>query len=266
VNKGFQKGYIPWNKIAKLPKKICLICGKSFYDLPCKLKFRKYCSQECVHLAKKQNARWINKVCIICNKKFKVRFAKRNQKYCSRNCYYAESISKESNIKRSKTLKGRIITQETREKMSKAQKGRIFNEITKKRMSESRKKLFENKEFLRKQRIIMNLKPNKIENILNNILQKYFPNEYKYVGDFTFTLGRKCPDFMNINGQKKLIELFGDYWHRNDDPQNRINHFKQYGFDTLIIWEHELKNENILISKLKEFHFIEDKSEVTVNG
>jgi len=47
---------------------------------------------------------------------------------------------------------------------------------------------------------------------------------------------------MNINGQKKLIELYGDYWHKGQNPQKRINYFKKYGFKTLIIWEKEYKN------------------------
>jgi len=98
------------------------------------------------------------------------------------------------------------------------------------------------------------LKPNKPERKLNRILQKMFPNEYRYVGDFQFFLGGKNPDFMNINGQKKLIEVFGDYWHRNDNPEDRINHFKKYGFSTLVIWQRELENKEHLVKTLTEFH------------
>jgi len=76
---------------------------------------------------------------------------------------------------------------------------------------------------------------------------------YSYVGDGQFILGGKCPDYLNTNGQKKLIELFGDYWHRNDNPQNRIDYFAQYGFQTLVIWEHCLQDEEILAQKLMTF-------------
>ena len=100
----------------------------------------------------------------------------------------------------------------------------------------------------------LNLTPNKPEKFLNNLLQQLFPNEYKYVGDFQFFLGGKNPDFMNINGRKFLIELYGDYWHKNDDPQDRIDHFKKFCFSTLVIWENELKNQDTLISKLQTFH------------
>ena len=38
----------------------------------------------------------------------------------------------------------------------------------------------------------------------------------------------------------KLIELYGDYWHRGQDPQDRIDLFKDAGYECLVIWEHEL--------------------------
>lgn len=49
------------------------------------------------------------------------------------------------------------------------------------------------------------LKPNKPELVLITILNNLFPNEYKYVGDYQFWIDGKNPDFMNVNGQKKLI-------------------------------------------------------------
>jgi len=97
-------------------------------------------------------------------------------------------------------------------------------------------------------------KPNKPEKFLTNLLNQLFPNEYKYVGDFQFFLGGKNPDFLNVDHQRKLIELYGTYWHKNDDPQKRIDFFKQYDYDTCVIWESELKSQNTLISKLQEFH------------
>ncbi len=72
----------------------------------------------------------------------------------------------------------------------------------------------------------------------------------------------KSPDFVNINGQKKLIELFGDYWHSKKitgkdetmEVNDRVNLFKQYGWDTLIIWEKELKNIDNLKNKILAFN------------
>lgn len=30
-------------------------------------------------------------------------------------------------------------------------------------------------------------------------------------------IGGLCPDFVNCNGKKVIIELFGDYWHDLDE-------------------------------------------------
>ena len=88
-------------------------------------------------------------------------------------------------------------------------------------------------------------KPNKKEKELYSMLQFLFPNEYSInVNGEIMILGNKVPDFVNTNGQKKVIELYGDYWHRNDKEEDRINYFKKFGYNTLIVWEHELKNKD----------------------
>lgn len=74
-------------------------------------------------------------------------------------------------------------------------------------------------------------------------------------------LGNLTPDFMNVNGEKQLIELYGDYWHRDDDPQERINIFRGFGFSTLVIWERELRDEPAVVERLKAF-ISESKQEV----
>jgi len=95
--------------------------------------------------------------------------------------------------------------------------------------------------------------PNKPEQIILSTLNYLYPGEWEFVGDGQLIIAGKCPDFVNVNGQKKLIELFGDYWHRGQDPKDRINIFKPYGFDTLVIWEHELKEMGSVIEKIQNF-------------
>lgn len=97
-----------------------------------------------------------------------------------------------------------------------------------------------------------NCSPNKPEQKLIAIIEaERLP--FKYVGGGEFILGGKCPDFLNIDGKKQLIELFGTYWHGILDIGNRIEYFRQYGFSTLIIWEDEVKNEIRIIKKIKGF-------------
>lgn len=123
---------------------------------------------------------------------------------------------------------------------------------SKRKISEAAKLNWQNKGYA--QRTLSCRRPNKKEVQLDNLL-KELCLPYQYVGNGQFTLGGKCPDFLNINGQKKLIELYGNFWHQGENPQNRINYFAQYGFDTLVIWEHELKQLKELKCKLLNFNY-----------
>lgn len=112
--------------------------------------------------------------------------------------------------------------------------------------------IFSSKKWLERRKI----RPTKIEIHLNNLLQQYFPNEWKYVGDGQIWIAGKNPDFFNCNGQKKLIELFGNFWHTKmarETKEQRVEHFAKYGFKTLIVWEDELKNEQEIIDKINNF-------------
>jgi len=95
-------------------------------------------------------------------------------------------------------------------------------------------------------------RPTKPEQQLIDWIDKY-KLPYKYVGDGQFILGGKCPDFLNVDGKKQVIELFGTYWHPMFDVAERTEHFRQYGFSTLIIWEDELNNPGKLVKKVKAF-------------
>jgi len=97
-------------------------------------------------------------------------------------------------------------------------------------------------------------KPNLLEIRLDEFLQANFPNQWKYVGDGQMTVGRMCPDFININGKKRVMELFGSYWHQDLFEQaERINKFKSYGFDCLVVWESELNDKAKLLTKIRKF-------------
>ena len=105
--------------------------------------------------------------------------------------------------------------------------------------------------YLRKQGYFAKL-PNKPEQILINFFAKCHLS-FKYTGDGEVWLGNRNPDFINTNGKKQVIELLGTYWHPIFDGADRIEHYKQYGFKTLIIWEDELKDMGKVLTKVKKF-------------
>lgn len=97
--------------------------------------------------------------------------------------------------------------------------------------------------------------PNKLEQRLIDICEEYnLP--FKFTGDSPYPgLAGKMPDFVSTNGEKKIIEIFGDYWHSPDQVPERINLFKQYGYTTLILWGHELRSyaDSELVKRINNF-------------
>jgi len=121
-------------------------------------------------------------------------------------------------------------------------------------LSKGDKNPMSKEENIRKWLKSCNVKPNKAEARLNDILGEALLNEYALnVDGSLIILGGKIPDFVNINGAKKLIELYGDYFHRGQNPQDRIDYFAQYGFSTLVIWESELDDQEKLLKRVKQF-------------
>lgn len=222
----------------------CLICKKKLKE-----RQRKFCSRKCysVWLAKtmkgKNSHLWkgglIEVKCKECGKKKKVALNETKQKY-GNFCF------KCFNVWRSKNLRGEnspcFGIKHSNQFRKECKKRAIFQ--------------WQNPEFIQKQMKSRVITPNKEEQRLNNLLQEILPNEYKYVGDWSFTIEGKNPDFINVNGQKKIIEYNGYYWHKGENSKKRIGLFKKYGYDTLVIWSSELRNLNKLKSKVLEFNII----------
>lgn len=107
----------------------------------------------------------------------------------------------------------------------------------------------------------MHIHPNKPEAEILQILDIFFPNQWKYTGDGSFILAGLNPDFVNVNGEKIVIEVFGDYWHGKgakrykQTEQGRIKTFAEYGFSTLVLWEKDIRES----TRLELFSTIKNK-------
>lgn len=132
------------------------------------------------------------------------------------------------------------------------------------KQSRIRKKQWKDPEWVAKTMAGINRKPTIPENKLIEICNKYFP-EFRYNGDFSqgVTLNGLIPDFINCNGRKQVIEVFGDYWHSpeviGDNWQSgelgKIMAYNSLGFHCLVIWEHELNElpEEQIVKKIRKF-------------
>ena len=103
--------------------------------------------------------------------------------------------------------------------------------------------------------------PNNPEKAFMSLCEKY-QLPYKYVGDGGVVLGGHIPDFINTNGEKKIVNINGIYWHlwkhqkenpsltKKDVEIKEMAHYEPYGFKSIIIWEDEMDNDKIILKKL----------------
>lgn len=167
---------------------------------------------------------------------------------------------------RSNVVKQQWQDPEHQESMSRLHKKKWKDSKYRKQIISKMREQWQDPEFREKRiRAIMEgiqCKPNNKEQKLIDLFRKNgLP--YEFVGDGKMILNGYNPDFINVDGQKKIIELFGDYWHKDekleyggDGGQTRREIFAAFGYSTLIIWEYELADENRLSKKIINFHRI----------
>lgn len=167
-------------------------------------------------------------------------------------------VSEEQKLKQSQTMKGRKQTEELRQRRRlnpvRYWLGKSIPVDARKKMGERKRLSWQDPTYVRRVMEGRHISPNKAELKLLRLLESLYPGEWKYTGDFSFTINGKCPDFVNCNGQKKIIELFGDYWHQGHSPEARASAFAPFGYMTLVIWGSELKDMRALESKIRAFH------------
>lgn len=160
-------------------------------------------------------------------------------------------LSEEHRKKLAAASMGHLVSEETRHKIGEVLKGRKRKSLsveTKRKMSNIRKRLWQTSAYVKNQMKARGVRPNKSE---LGLLELVKPLGFFYVGDGQLVIGGKCPDFWD--GDKNLIELFGEYWHKKSDITKRILHFKDLGYNCLVIWVNELERAKIIEDKVREF-------------
>jgi hypothetical protein len=76
-----------------------------------------------------------------------------------------------------------------------------------------------------------------------------------------------APDFIHLSG-RKIIEMYGERWHRPEEEQARITLFARSDYQTLIVWSKELapKNRKTLYHKLLMFEALPEIVRETNSG
>jgi len=208
---------------------------------------------------------YLDMYCEGCNIIFKPYFVK--QKYHNQQCYLKSSknpfrdreITKRGGLSNKGNKRPDLSNRNKEQWYIKLRAEGLKKSPNPNKSKERMRNLNNNKEFQKKRIKGLIKRPTIPEQILINLINNSnLP--YKYTGNGEVIIGRKNPDFINYNGQKKIIELFGGYWHlkiknlnwnRTEFGTTAI--YSQYGFKTLIIWENELKDLNKVLEKIKKF-------------
>lgn len=77
--------------------------------------------------------------------------------------------------------------------------------------------------------------------------------EFKYVGNGVLNIGGKNPDFVNVNDEHKLIEIWGRHFKEGRNPQDLIDFYKVRGYKCIIIWVSELRYPDKVLAKVMQF-------------
>ena len=171
-------------------------------------------------------------------------------------CHHSE----ESKEKNRRAMLGKHPSEETIKKMSIAKsgkpngrKGSHLSDETKKKLSMITKQQWQNPESVKK--ILAGWhKKTRPEIQMNTLLQQLYPNEFGYNGCFDcgITIDGLVPDFPNVNGQKKVIEVFGSFnykrgtkrfQHTEEEIVKKTARYAKYGYGSLFIWDYELKDD-----------------------
>lgn len=274
-----------------LDKKMCQWCGVEFQpnrpDQEC-------CSYSCASKLRWSDPSYKEQVVTKMTQTIRRRYA---DGYV--NPRKGKKLSEEHIAKMKIGMKGRIPwnkgiprTNEVREMLSRAHKGKIIPQDVRQRTSESMKqaakqchfeKHFEHMTDEAKERRARNMSkaareqnfarhfivgrtisPNKAESQFICLSRKY-TLPFKFSGDGTFWIGRINPDFVECNGRKIAIDIFGDYWHTplflgqaldtTRTFNGRKRYAKEYGWELVIIWQSEfdlLDAEERILNKLRK--------------
>lgn len=227
--------------------KTCPHCGKCF-TVSAHEKKQKYCSMLC-----RRNAKAIKseiRSCENCGKDIIIIISHPRQtprRFCSIHCamsgrfnpmygrirtgpnapMWGKHLSEETKQKlRTKALLRPAPSAATRKKLA-TWTDRKHSQETRHKMAETRRAIWADEEFRKKMRGVLptwtQMQPNGLEKRVIAMM----PRNVRYVGNGAFwkllpSGNRKNPDF-KVTGENKVIEMFGDYWHRGENPNDLIN-------------------------------------------
>ena len=259
----------------------CEVCGRNFKVISSRVKTAKFCSRKCTskwrsqtykgkgnprygcHLSKETKHKISNG-----NRKLKVSKKQLILLYWKRNL----STSKIADMfsVNSETVRNRMVKLGIKRRLpSHANDGKKFSDKHRNNIAQARLRNWKDPKYrtMITSRVwkACRKRPTKLEQKFMDIINKWnLP--FRYCGNGKVVIDGKSPDFISTNGEKKLIEVFGEVFHNpnktfmscisyHQTEHGRIEFFKQHGYDCIVLWEHEINSstEQELVEKIRQF-------------
>ncbi len=177
---------------------------------------------------------------------------------------YGKPRSRETRDRISWAVKGRPKTEEHKKNIAATRKGKTLSLETKRKLSEIAKSRWSDRDYRERvapsykyrtpeaiARMLTRRTPTSLEMKFQKIIDENgLP--YRFVGDGSFMIGRKNPDFININGEKIAIEVYARYYKLRhaetvqEWKEERERVFKEYGWEAIFFDETQVNESNIL--------------------
>ena len=176
-----------------------------------------------------------------------------------------QTIEEYRKVRNTPEWKGKIYTPKRNKKISKkmmgntrgiknllkgGREGKLHSEATKEKI----RNYWRDKQY--RERVIKKClkrlkdRPTKLEReAIKIIKENRFP--YKYVGDGSFLIGYKNPDFIHIK-DKICLEVCNYFHHQGDYKKKRINYFGKWGWDCFVFYEDEFEKLRNFLAKHKQ--------------
>ena len=155
-------------------------------------------------------------------------------------------------------LYGKHLSRETKRKIGEANKGKRNYFLGKHRPEETKRKMRETRKHQKFPK-----SKTKPELVFLALCEKH-SLPFKFTGDGSFWIENLNPDFVDCNGKKIAVEIFGDYWHSpllnpkvryNRTLKGREEILKKYGWKLIVFWGIDLKRadyEQFVLQKLEK--------------
>lgn len=214
----------------------CKHCGKDVWVKPSQLGKKKYCGTECARADKFPDK--VEMTCLHCGKTYlKPPSIAITNKYCSQKCKQLHERDRE-------VIKCDVCGKELERAVGWIRKAKEHACSPECNAILSVKRVFYSKNCDTKPELMFDEQTPEYINKTSS--GKFFIN---------FKNGRiKNPDFIvrPVNETKKVIEIFGRYWHKPEEEQELIELYKEAGYKCLVVWEDEVYNHTYT-DKLNDF-------------